>query len=190
MPAEVWNARLRKIAASSHIISTVAGNGSEGYTGTGGPSTAASVGLVLAVDIDPAGNVYFASGAHPGTPPAEGRIYRLNLALSVVATRTTTGVTALVEPADTSYSIAKLDLGTLTATAIDPATHDPSPPTAPLFHISQPSAIADHDGNGIDDVVVVFAATDVLSAAKAVRIEGQLAAPAGGRFASADVLLH
>jgi hypothetical protein len=147
---------------------------------------------VLAVDIDPAGNVYFASGAHPGTPPADGRIYRLNLALRVVVTRTTTALRALVEPASTEYSIANLDLGTLTAIAIDPATHEPSPPTAPLFHISRSSAIADHDGNGVDDVVVTFSVTDVLRAAKALRIEGQLTAPVGaavGRFASVDVLL-
>ncbi len=52
------NERIRKIS-SSGIISTIAGNGTTGFSGDGGPATAASMYLPSGVVTDGAGNVYF-----------------------------------------------------------------------------------------------------------------------------------
>jgi len=45
---------------SSGIISTVAGNGTDGYTGDGGPATSATLGDPSDVKIDGSGNIYIA----------------------------------------------------------------------------------------------------------------------------------
>jgi sugar lactone lactonase YvrE len=61
--ADTGNRRIRKVAASSGMISTVAGNGSQGYAGDGGPATAAAIN---AIDVarDAAGNLYITEGGH------------------------------------------------------------------------------------------------------------------------------
>lgn len=55
--AEFENSRVRKINTSG-IISTIAGNGAIGYSGDGGPATAAPVAAPYDVAIDAAGNLY------------------------------------------------------------------------------------------------------------------------------------
>jgi len=54
------NARVRKVTASTRDITTVAGNGSEGYSGDGGPATAAQLYDPYGVAVDAAGNIYIA----------------------------------------------------------------------------------------------------------------------------------
>ncbi|MES2704232.1 MAG: Ig-like domain-containing protein [Bacteroidota bacterium] len=51
------NARIRKIDASG-TITTVAGNGAGGYSGDGGPATAASIAGPNGLYVDAAGNIY------------------------------------------------------------------------------------------------------------------------------------
>jgi RHS repeat-associated protein len=58
--ADESNARVRKITKSTGIITTVAGNGTAGYTGDGGAATSAELFDPIAVAIDPAGNLYIA----------------------------------------------------------------------------------------------------------------------------------
>ena len=53
------NERIRKINTSG-IISTVAGNGTNGFRGDGGPATAAELNLPMGVAVDSAGNLYIA----------------------------------------------------------------------------------------------------------------------------------
>jgi uncharacterized protein (TIGR03437 family) len=57
--ADVGNQRIRKVDASG-IITTLAGNGSKGYSGDGGPAINASFYNAVRVTVDPAGNVLVA----------------------------------------------------------------------------------------------------------------------------------
>jgi uncharacterized protein (TIGR03437 family) len=57
--ADTMNFRVRKVDTSG-IISTVAGNGSSGNSGDGGPATDASLSTPLGVAVDSAGNLYIA----------------------------------------------------------------------------------------------------------------------------------
>ncbi len=51
------NNRIRKISGSNGLLTTLAGNGISGYTGDGGPATAASIATVK-FTIDSVGNLY------------------------------------------------------------------------------------------------------------------------------------
>ncbi|WP_160115108.1 Ig-like domain repeat protein [Bryocella elongata] len=54
------NNRIRRVDATTGIISTVAGTGAPGYTGDGGLATSAEVSQPSGITIDGAGNLYFA----------------------------------------------------------------------------------------------------------------------------------
>jgi hypothetical protein len=58
--ADTHNNCIRKVTASTGIITTVAGNGTAGYSGDGGPATSADVNPDGGVAVDSAGNIYFA----------------------------------------------------------------------------------------------------------------------------------
>ena len=51
---------IRKIAADTGIITTVAGNGTAGDSGDGGPATSAEIDFPSGMALDSAGNLYFA----------------------------------------------------------------------------------------------------------------------------------
>jgi uncharacterized protein (TIGR03437 family) len=59
--ADSVNQRVRKINASG-IITTVAGNGLDSYSGDGGPAVSASFAFPIGIAIDAAGNLYVADG--------------------------------------------------------------------------------------------------------------------------------
>jgi YVTN family beta-propeller protein len=58
--ADLYNHRIRKVDAATHVITTIAGLGSAGYSGDGGPAAAAELNQPLGVALDGAGNVYIA----------------------------------------------------------------------------------------------------------------------------------
>ena len=60
--ADTTNQRIRKIDTNG-IVTTVAGNGKQGYSGDGGPATSATLALPQGVAADNAGNIYFADNA-------------------------------------------------------------------------------------------------------------------------------
>jgi sugar lactone lactonase YvrE len=57
--ADYGNSRVRKVS-SWGTITTVAGNGSPGFSGDGGPATSAALGYPRGVAVDAAGNLYIA----------------------------------------------------------------------------------------------------------------------------------
>src|ERR1700739_274021 len=57
--ADTSNHRVRRIDTSG-IITTVAGNGAEGFSGDGGPATDATLNTPIGVAVDRAGNLYIA----------------------------------------------------------------------------------------------------------------------------------
>ncbi|MGD1069697.1 MAG: hypothetical protein ABSB15_06110 [Bryobacteraceae bacterium] len=56
--ADSENRRIRKV--SNGVITTFAGNGTDGYSGDNGPATSAQSGALSGVAVDPSGNVYIA----------------------------------------------------------------------------------------------------------------------------------
>ena len=56
--------RIRKVAAGSGIISTVAGTGVAGSTGDGGPATAATLNFPTDIKLDSSGNIYIADSSN------------------------------------------------------------------------------------------------------------------------------
>ncbi len=56
--ADSHNHRIRKVTAG--VISTIAGNGTAGFLGDGGPATSASLALPSGVAVDTNGNIYIA----------------------------------------------------------------------------------------------------------------------------------
>ena len=56
--ADTYNNVIRKVTASTGKISTVAGNGTSGYSGDGGAATSAELTFPKSVALDTAGNIY------------------------------------------------------------------------------------------------------------------------------------
>jgi uncharacterized protein (TIGR03437 family) len=71
--ADTLNFRIRRVSPSG-VITTIAGNGHYGYSGDGGPATAAELAYPEGVAVDKAGNVYVADTQNNVirmlTPPA------------------------------------------------------------------------------------------------------------------------
>jgi len=58
------NNRLRRVDAATGLISTVAGNGSPGFSGDNGPATQAMISAPAGITLDGAGNIYFTDGGN------------------------------------------------------------------------------------------------------------------------------
>jgi trimeric autotransporter adhesin len=58
--ADTYNYRIRLVTKSTGIITTVAGNGTRGYSGDGGLATSAALGYPSGVAVDASGNIYIA----------------------------------------------------------------------------------------------------------------------------------
>jgi len=56
--ADTYNHRIRKVDGKTGIITTVAGTGSKGFSGDGGPAISASLRYPFNVYLDSAGNIY------------------------------------------------------------------------------------------------------------------------------------
>ncbi len=56
--ADTNNQRIREVSATTHVITTLAGNGSTGFNGDGIAATSASLYYPNGVAVDGQGNVY------------------------------------------------------------------------------------------------------------------------------------
>lgn len=92
--------RIRRIDASTGVISTVAGTGIPGYTGDHGPAISARIGAPRAMRFDPEGNLFFADRVHH-------TIRRLDAGSGIITTVAGTG-TAGYSPDGTSALEANL----------------------------------------------------------------------------------
>jgi len=70
--------RIRRVDAASQVITTVAGNGTPGYSGDGGPATSAEV-AVSGMSVDSSWNLFIADGGSQ-------RIRRVDAATGVITT--------------------------------------------------------------------------------------------------------
>ena len=64
--ADYANGRIRKVTPGG-VISTVAGNGTDGLSGDGGPATSAWLDLPSRVAADTAGNLFIADSRTPAS---------------------------------------------------------------------------------------------------------------------------
>ena len=78
------NHRIRKVTPTGHI-STLAGTGNSGYSGDGGPATAAKLNFPIGIALDAAGNVYFADASNH-------RIRKVTVSTGIISTLAGTGV--------------------------------------------------------------------------------------------------
>ena len=73
------NQRVRKVAFDTKFITTVAGNGSQGFVGDNGAATAASLSGPSGIAVDDAGNLYFADTFN-------SRLRKVDAATKVIST--------------------------------------------------------------------------------------------------------
>ena len=77
--ADTGNNRVRRVDASTGIITTVAGDGTAGFSGDGGPATSASLRFPAGTAVDPSGNLFIADGLN-------NRIRRVDAATGTITT--------------------------------------------------------------------------------------------------------
>jgi sugar lactone lactonase YvrE len=77
--ADNYNQRIREVTAATGIITTVAGNGTAGYSGDGGAATSAELYYPSGIAVDGSGNIYIADSTN-------NRIRKVTAATGVIAT--------------------------------------------------------------------------------------------------------
>jgi DNA-binding beta-propeller fold protein YncE len=75
--SDTFNHRIRRVDASSGIITTVAGIGAPGYAGDGGPATAAAFNEPYGIAVDGSGNIYVADRHNHCVRRIDGRSGRV-----------------------------------------------------------------------------------------------------------------
>ncbi len=82
--ADWGNSRVRKVTASTGVISTFAGNGASSYIGDGSTATSANLFDPYAVAVDSAGNTYIADTVN-------NRIRKVIISTGIITTIAGTG---------------------------------------------------------------------------------------------------
>jgi sugar lactone lactonase YvrE len=99
--ADSYNHRIRKVTASSGIISTVAGNGIQGYGGDGSAATSANLYYPSGVSVDGSGNIYI-------TDKSNHRIRKVTASSGIISTVAGNGISGFGGD-DSSATSAKLN---------------------------------------------------------------------------------
>jgi trimeric autotransporter adhesin len=76
---DVLSNRVRKIAAKTGIITTVAGNGTSGFSGDGGAATSAELNTPAGIALDAVGNLYIADAPN-------NRVRKVNATTGIITT--------------------------------------------------------------------------------------------------------
>lgn len=126
--ADTYNNRIRKVEAATGMIATIAGNGTQGYSGDGGPATSAEFCLPSGIVLDAAGNLYIADWCN-------NRIRKVDALTGIITTfagggvggdggpATNAGIEAPFSPAlDSSGNLYFGDLGNDRVRKVDAAT--------------------------------------------------------------------
>jgi sugar lactone lactonase YvrE len=82
--SDTFNNRIRRVDARSGVISTVGGNGEEGFGGDGGPATRAAFNQPYGIAIDRAGNIFIADRLNR-------RVRRIDAVSGIITTLAGTG---------------------------------------------------------------------------------------------------
>lgn len=179
------------------VAATLAGNGTQGFAGDGGPAVNSLVGAISGIALDPAGNVFFADGSRIREITLDGKI-------QTVAGTGTSGYDGDNKPAvsaqlnvptalafDSSnnlyiadgfnYRVRKVSGGTITTIAGNGSIGQPVNGPALATPIGVPHAVA------IDGAGSVFVADVSFSAILKIGTDGTLAQVAGTQtFGYAD----
>jgi sugar lactone lactonase YvrE len=116
---EQTNARVRRVDASNGTITTVAGNGVQGFAGDGGFATAANLNSPLGVAVDLAGNLYIADKLN-------NRVRRVRLGFTA---NTPVGTNLSLVSNGIPFTFANVtSAGSTTVTPISPGSVGPLPP--------------------------------------------------------------
>ena len=83
--AELFNNRIRKVAAGTGTITTVVGTGAAGFSGDGGAATSAELDYPSGVDLDSAGNLYIADTDN-------SRVRKVDVSTGIITTLAGNGV--------------------------------------------------------------------------------------------------
>ncbi len=127
--ADTTNNRIRKITASTGLISTIAGTGAGSFSGDGSSSTAASLNSPNGVFVDSAGNVYIADSGNNRIRKLLSKLaFSGSGTLSATATGTAYiqgGGTAVLPPSN-SIDAVEVNNGTLQVSSSAPITFNAS----------------------------------------------------------------
>ena len=82
--ADRYNSRIRKVTVSTGIISTIAGTGTQSYSGDNGAATSATLNYPCGVGLDTASNVYIADTYNH-------RIRKVTISTGIITTFAGTG---------------------------------------------------------------------------------------------------
>lgn len=85
------NQRIRKIDAQTQIITTIVGNGTQGYGGDGGPALQAELNFKIGDNPEPSGGIAYKDGKLYIADTENNRIRRVDLASGMIDTLAGTG---------------------------------------------------------------------------------------------------
>ena len=77
--ADTYDNRIRKVSASTGIITTIAGNGTSGFSGDGGPATSAELKGPTGIALDSSGNIYIGDTSN-------NRVRKITVATGIIST--------------------------------------------------------------------------------------------------------